>query len=63
MADALLIDVGDDVVTLLDDAVAGDQALGVTLTEDIARGHKVARHAITAASTRPGRVSGVPTPP
>ncbi|MBW6525124.1 altronate dehydratase family protein [Sphingomonas sp. RHCKR47] len=50
MADALLIDASDNVVTLLEDAAAGDGALGVTLAEDIARGHKVARHAIAVGA-------------
>lgn len=50
MADALLIDPGDDVATLLEDAAAGDEALGVILAEQIARGHKVARHAIDAGA-------------
>lgn len=58
MAHALLIDANDDVATLLEDAAAGDEALGVTLAQGIARGHKIARRAIAAGA--PVRKFGYP---
>ena len=51
MAQALRIDARDDVATLLEDAVAGDVAAGVTLREPVARGHKVALRALVAGET------------
>lgn len=58
MAEALLIDAGDDVATLIEDAAAGEQAVGVTLVEPIGRGHKLARHGIAAGA--PVRKFGYP---
>jgi altronate hydrolase len=58
MAKALLIDAGDDVATLLEDAVTGDCAAGVTLVEPVGRGHKLALHAIAAG--QPVRKYGYP---
>lgn len=58
MAEALLIDASDDVATLLEDAAAGERAAGVTLVEPVARGHKLARHAIAAGA--PVRKFGYP---
>ena len=46
MAEALLIDARDDVATILEDAVAGERAAGVTLTDPVTRGHKLALRAI-----------------
>ncbi len=48
MAEALLIDARDDVATMLDDAVAGERAAGVILTDPVSRGHKLALRAIDA---------------
>lgn len=58
MAEALLIDAGDDVATLLEDATAGERAAGVTLVEPVGRGHKLALHAIAAG--QPVRKYGYP---
>jgi len=46
--DAVRIHAGDNVATLLGDAAAGAEVAGVTLAEDIPRGHKVALAPIAA---------------
>jgi len=58
MVQALVIDDRDDVATLLEDAGVGAQAAGVTLSEAVERGHKVARRAIAAGA--PVRKFGYP---
>ena len=48
MARAVRVDPADNVATLLDDGQAGESVAGVTLTDDVPRGHKVALMPIAA---------------
>jgi altronate hydrolase len=45
------VDPRDHVATALRDLAAGERALGVTLSQDVPRGHKVALRAVAAGET------------
>src|ERR1044072_1764687 len=61
MTPVIQIDPRDSVATALRDLDAGEQLLGVTLAEPVAKGHKFALRAIEAGA--PGAKVGVPNGP